>query len=118
MKSRSVVRVVVSQRWSKYAIRTNVGIPGRLTPQGIEDISPNIEEVVDPHTNKDEAIGIDDDDGTDLIDDRSMQQMDRPIRITPKIANDLVLRMDVPDAWILKQAPIVPTHTTMTIVDS
>ena len=84
IKSRSVVRVVASQRWSKEAISKIVGIPGRLTPQGIEDIGPNIEEVVDPHANKDEAIGIDDDDGADLIDDRSMQQIDRQIRITLK----------------------------------
>ena len=66
----------------KDAIGKIVGIPGRLTPQGVEDIGPDIEEVVDPHANKDEAIGIDDDDGTDLIDDRSMQQIDRQIRMT------------------------------------
>ena len=84
IESRYVVRVVASQRWSKDAIRKIIGIPGRLTPQGVEDISPNIEEVVDPHTNKDVAIGIDDDDGTDLIDDRSTKRMDRQIRIALK----------------------------------
>ena len=82
--SRSVVRVVRSQKWSKDAIRKFMGIPGRLTPQGVEDISHDIGEVVDPHANKDEAVSIDDDDGTDLIDDRSMKQMDRQIRMTLK----------------------------------
>ena len=43
------------------------------SPQGVEDISQNIEELVDPHANRDEAIGIDDDDGTDVIDDRNMK---------------------------------------------
>ena len=59
--------MVASQRW---AIRKCIGIPDRLTPQGAEDISHHTEEVVDPHANKDEAVGIDDDDdGTDLIND-------------------------------------------------
>ena len=84
IKSRCVVRVMASQRWSKDAISTIVGIPGRLTLQDVEEISPNIEEVVDPHTNKDEDIGIANDDGTDLSDDRSMKQMDRQNRITLK----------------------------------
>lgn len=84
IKSRSVVRVVASQRWTKDAIHKTIGIPSRLTPQGDEDIRHNIEEVVDPHANKDEAVGIDDDNDTDLIDDRSMIQMDTQIRITLK----------------------------------
>ena len=82
IKSRSVVRVVASQRRSLDAVSKIVGIPGRLTSQEVEDISPNIEEVVDPHTNEDEAVGIDDDDGFDFIDDRSMKHMDRQMRTT------------------------------------
>ena len=54
-----------------------IGIPGRLTPQEVENHRNNIEEVVDRHANKDEAMGIDDNDGTHLIDDRSMKRMDR-----------------------------------------
>ena len=82
IQSGSVVRVASSQGWSNNAISKIIRIPGRLTPQGVEDMSHNIEEVVGPHANKDEAMGIDDDDGTDSIDDRSMRQMDRHIRIS------------------------------------
>ena len=75
---------MASQRLSKDAISNNIGIPGQLTPQGVEDSSHDMEEVVDPHANNDEAIGIDDDDGAGLVDDPSMKQMDRHIRITLK----------------------------------
>ena len=74
--------------------------------------------VEDPHANKDEAIGIDDDDGTDPIDDRSMQQIDRQIRITLKDCQRFGFTEGCPRCRTLRQAHIVPTHITMTIVDS
>ena len=95
---------------------SNHWYPRPTNSQGVEDISHNIEEVVDPHANKDEAVGIDDDDGTDIIDDRSIKQMDRQIRVTP---NDCQrFGFSAPDAWILKLVHIEPTHITMTTVDS
>ena len=42
IKSRSVVRVVASQRWSKDTISKMVGIPGRLTPPEVDDVMPKL----------------------------------------------------------------------------
>ena len=57
IKSRSIVRVVAPSRWDKDVLSGVIGIPGNLSPQGIEEISPSIEEHIDPHAHADEALG-------------------------------------------------------------
>ena len=42
IKSRSVVRVVASQRWSKNAISKMSGVPGRLSPQGSKTLAATL----------------------------------------------------------------------------
>ena len=44
---RSIVRVVAPSRWDKDALSGVIGMPGNLSPQGVEEIGPSIEEHLD-----------------------------------------------------------------------
>ena len=61
IKSLSIVRVVAPSRWDKDALGGVIGIPGNLSPQGVEHINSCIEEHLDPHAHADEALGEADD---------------------------------------------------------
>ena len=53
VKTRSVCRVVEQSRWSADAVLGVIGIPSRLCPSGPEDIDAEVEELEDPHADKD-----------------------------------------------------------------
>ena len=53
VKSRSVARVMIANRWDKDAVLKIRGIPGSLNPAGAEDINPQIEESDSPHLDGD-----------------------------------------------------------------
>ena len=53
VKARSVVRVISSRRWSAEAVEKIIGIPGKMKVDGEQDIGDGIEELIDPHANKD-----------------------------------------------------------------
>ena len=76
--------VVRPSRWSREALISVCGIPGRLTPQGPEELDAAIEDNVDPHAHADESLGADDDAGTEQLDDADMVKLDRQIRLTVK----------------------------------
>ena len=84
IKSRSIVRVVKPSRWSREALTSVCGIPGRLTPQGPEELDAAIEEHADPHAHADESLGADDDAGAETLDDADMVKLDRQLRLTVK----------------------------------
>ena len=84
IKYRSIVRVVAPNKWDKDALSGVIGIPGNLSPQGIEEISPSIEEHIDPHAHADEALGEADDIGAEVIDEDGLKKLDRQIRLTAK----------------------------------
>ena len=48
IKSRSIVRVVKPSLWSREALTSICPLPGRLTPQGPEELDAAIEEHADP----------------------------------------------------------------------
>ena len=56
VKTRSVCRVVEQSRWSADSVLGVVGTPSRLCPSGPEDIDEAVEELEDPHTDKDARI--------------------------------------------------------------
>ena len=72
IKSRSIVRVVAPSRWDKEAQSRVLGIPGNLSPQGVEDIGPSMEEHLDPHAHADEALGEEGAAGAETIDGDNM----------------------------------------------
>ena len=80
IKSRSIVRVVAPSRWDKEALSQVVGISGNLSPRGVEDIGPSVEEHLDPHAHADEALGKGDDAGAETIDGYGSKKLDRQIR--------------------------------------
>ena len=84
IKSRSIVRVVAPSRWDKDAFSGVIGIPGNLSPQGVEDIGPSIEEHLGPHANADKALGEADDIGAEVIDEDGLKKLDRQIQLTVK----------------------------------
>ena len=66
VKSRAIHRTVEQSRWSSESILGVMGTPSQLCPAGSEDIDPAIEEVDDPHADRDakersELEGEDDD---------------------------------------------------------
>ena len=73
IKSQSIVRVVAPSQWDKDALKGVIGIPGNLSPQGVEDIGPSIEEHIDPHAHADEALGEADDIGAEAIDEDGLK---------------------------------------------
>ena len=64
-----MVRVVAPSRWDKDALSGVIGIPINLSPQGVEDIGPSIEEHIDPQAHADEALGEADDIGAEVKDE-------------------------------------------------
>ena len=84
IKYKSIVRVVRPSRWSRKVPTSACGIPGRLTPQGPEELDAAIEEYVDPHAHANESSGADDDAGAENIDDADIVKLDRQIRLTAK----------------------------------
>ena len=53
VKSKTVARVMIANRWNKDAVLKVRGIPGSLNPAGTEDINPKIEESESPHLDGD-----------------------------------------------------------------
>ena len=53
VKARSVCRVVERSRWPATAVFKVIGTPSRMTPVGPEDIHPDIEQLQDPHVDRD-----------------------------------------------------------------
>ena len=84
IKSRSIVGVVAPSRWDKDALSGVIGIPGNLSPQGVEDIHLSIEAHLNPHAHADEVLGEADDVGAETIDEDGLKKLDRQIRLTPK----------------------------------
>ena len=84
IKSQSIARVIAPSRWDKEALSQVVRIPGNLSPRGVEDIGPSIEEHLDPHAHADEALGGEDAAGTETTDGDALQKLDRQIRLTLK----------------------------------
>ena len=53
IKARSVVRVILASRWSSEQIMKVQGTPSKLCPTGDEDILPEIEQMEEPHVDRD-----------------------------------------------------------------
>ena len=53
LKARSVVRVIRASRWSADMVFKIQGTPSRLCPLGDEDVHPDIEELENPHLDRD-----------------------------------------------------------------
>ena len=92
------MRVVAPSRWDKDALSGVIGIPGNLSPQGVEDIGPSIEEHLDPHVHADEALGEADDVGAEVIDKDGLKKLDRQLRLTVKDFRRFGLTPGVRDA--------------------
>ena len=84
IESRSIVRVVAPSRWDKDALSGVVGIPGNLSPLGVEDIGPSIEEQFNPHAHADDALGESDHVAAKTIDGDGLKKLDRQLRLTLK----------------------------------
>ena len=83
VKSRSIVRVTASSRWTKETVLNIRGTPHCFRPSGDDDPAARVEEQMDPHENADK------DDGRDTATDQEPTKEDVAkidIRIT---MNDL-----------------------------
>ena len=83
IKSRSLARVVSASRWDARALNNIKGIPGDLTPVGLEDIGPQIEESLSPHLDADADSRQQADDAEPAV-DSSKRQMEWQLRISAK----------------------------------
>ena len=81
IRSRSIVRVVAPNRWSKDAIAAIKGTPHQPKPFGPVELSELVEEAAEPHANADDpdAARID---AEILVDGPNVQKLDKQLRIT------------------------------------
>ena len=81
MRTRSIVRVIESSRWSKKAVMGVQGTPDRLRMLSQDQSDAFIEELADPHQNGD---SIDEKMEESKLDESSVKTIDKQLRITLK----------------------------------
>ena len=77
IKTRSIVRVISSSRWSVDAIKTIKGTPDKFRPASDTETDAVIESLPDPHKNADTDLAVDVE-----IDKHESQKLDKQLRIT------------------------------------
>ena len=91
LKTRSIVRIVEGERWSKDAVLKIRGIPGHHQPLSVEEAADKVEQSEDPHANLDDVERRDlegeamvDDKANSELSDEVVKTLDRQTRITQR----------------------------------